>query len=228
MLSLTLLLYPEIERHALDTGSTDGTMDLLSNNGWKVHERPFSGDYAEARNQLLLIARGFANPEDWMLMLDADEVMYPEDFEKLKKLCDRTSKSLITLPRINLVGDGTWQEIGSYPDKQARCIRIWSSVHYRNPVHECAFRRGSSKSVAAENGDEFASDLHLWHYGWTKPPQDIWLRSHNYKMITEGKPLLTEIPDWVKNMTDLEFWEDIRKQHQIVKFDKPHPLQGLI
>lgn len=228
ILALTLRFAPEIERHALDTGSTDGTIDLLWKSGWKVHHHHFRGNYSESRNQLLMLARDYSGAEDWMLMLDADEVMYPEDFEKLKKLCDRTSKSLITLPRINLVGDGTWQEIGSYPDKQARCIRIWSSIQFRNPVHECAFRRGSMKNVVSENGDEFAEGLHIWHYGWCKSPSENWLRSENYRRIAAGEPTTENIPESIKSVTQEQFMEDIRKRHNIVRFDKAHPLQGLL
>ncbi|MBI1404215.1 MAG: glycosyltransferase [Porphyrobacter sp.] len=52
----------------LDTGSTDGTMELARKAGALVYEMPWTGSFAEARNRSLELADA-----DWNLVIDADE-----------------------------------------------------------------------------------------------------------------------------------------------------------
>ena len=53
---------------AVDTGSVDATAELLRHAGAKVLHRPWTHDFAAARNHSLDAASG-----DWILVLDADE-----------------------------------------------------------------------------------------------------------------------------------------------------------
>lgn len=52
----------------LDTGSTDGTVDVARAAGARVESFTWCDDYAVARNASLVLATG-----DWILVLDADE-----------------------------------------------------------------------------------------------------------------------------------------------------------
>ncbi len=54
----------------LDTGSTDGTAQLARGLGARVEEFSWCDDFSAARNASLEMARG-----DWVLVLDADEVL---------------------------------------------------------------------------------------------------------------------------------------------------------
>jgi len=56
-----------------DTGSSDRTRDVARAAGARLVEEPWNDDFAAARNRSLAEARG-----DWILVLDADEVLVPE------------------------------------------------------------------------------------------------------------------------------------------------------
>lgn len=228
MLAKTLPVngHAAIHALALDTGSEDGTVALFKRHGFDVMTAQWVNDYSATRNLFLALARYRYDPEDWLLMLDADEAMFDADVDDLRKLCAFTSKDLITLPRINLAGaQAQWQEVGSYPDKQARCIRLSASIEFRNRVHEVAYRFGSSQPCTALGEDLFLQNRHIYHYGWCKSPAENWLRSHNYVQMQQGLPLATEAPEWAKRMTDAEWIEQMRKHHAFVAFNKPHPLE---
>ena len=76
----------------IDTGSEDGTIDFLCGAGT---EFDIMRDYdePEVRNQLLRMARG-----DWVLRLDADELLIPEDMLALKERLQYVGADFIWLP----------------------------------------------------------------------------------------------------------------------------------
>lgn len=56
----------------VDTGSVDDTVEVARSFGARVDALPWTGDFAEARNRSLELARGA-----WILYIDADEWMEP-------------------------------------------------------------------------------------------------------------------------------------------------------
>jgi glycosyltransferase involved in cell wall biosynthesis len=76
------------EMIVVDTGSTDRTKDIAQELGAKVYDFPWTDSFAEARNYSLSKATG-----DWILILDADEVISPSDHEKLRKLISKEPRS---------------------------------------------------------------------------------------------------------------------------------------
>ncbi len=54
----------------LDTGSTDGTQDIIRAHGATLLEDPWRDDFAYSRNLSLEPATG-----EWILILDADDVL---------------------------------------------------------------------------------------------------------------------------------------------------------
>ena len=58
----------------VDTGSTDGSVEIARELGARVDLPPWRGDFSEARNVALEEARG-----EWILYLDADERLRPVD-----------------------------------------------------------------------------------------------------------------------------------------------------
>jgi GT2 family glycosyltransferase/tetratricopeptide (TPR) repeat protein/glycosyltransferase involved in cell wall biosynthesis len=64
----------------VDTGSTDRTIDIAREFGAEVRSFPWGDDFSAARNAALEHATG-----DWVLIIDADEELRPEQFENLTR-----------------------------------------------------------------------------------------------------------------------------------------------
>ena len=64
----------------VDTGSTDKTIEIAKANGAKVEHFAWTNNFSEARNKSLSLCSG-----DWILVLDADEMLDPLEHEKIRK-----------------------------------------------------------------------------------------------------------------------------------------------
>jgi glycosyltransferase involved in cell wall biosynthesis len=58
----------------VDTGSTDGTVEIAKSYGARIYHHPWENDFSKHRNQSLSYATG-----GWIFQLDADEELFPED-----------------------------------------------------------------------------------------------------------------------------------------------------
>jgi glycosyltransferase involved in cell wall biosynthesis len=75
------------EMIVVDTGSTDRTKDIAKELGAKVYDFAWTDSFADARNFALSKATG-----EWILILDADEMISPSDHDKLRKLIAKGSR----------------------------------------------------------------------------------------------------------------------------------------
>lgn len=230
MLSLTLpVIAPFLPiKVALDTGSTDGTQEVLRRHGFEIRSMNWNNNFSEARNILYAIASEGCSSNDWVLMLDADEAMWPEDIETLAMIAKQSKRDLITLPRYNFSIDTSRVNLTNYPDKQARVLRCGAALEFRNPVHEVVFERGASANVVGFGLDEFASKLHIYHYGGCKHHADVWRRSHNYQQIAKGEPTLDDAPEWVYAIKREDYIDEVLSNLSIVRFADRHPLEGIL
>ncbi len=65
----------------VDTGSTDRTKEIAHAFGAQVFDFPWNDDFSAARNFSLSKANG-----QWILVHDADEIISPKDYEKLRAI----------------------------------------------------------------------------------------------------------------------------------------------
>lgn len=135
------------EMIVVDTGSTDRTKDIATVFGAQVFDFEWNGDFSEARNLSLSKAMG-----DWILIMDADEVISLLDHKRLLKTMDRGNQKpvafdIVTRNYLGKSGCAGWTENdGSYPDEETgvgwhpsnkvRLFRNNNSVRFENPVHE--------------------------------------------------------------------------------------------
>jgi tetratricopeptide (TPR) repeat protein len=89
----------------VDTGSSDATVEIARSFGARVIEREWTGSFADARNASFAAAGG-----DWLLYLDADEVLAGSDASLLRELTSRTWREafyLVETHHTGELGDGT-------------------------------------------------------------------------------------------------------------------------
>ncbi len=84
----------------VDTGSTDATVEIARSFGARVLFHKWTGSFAQARNVSFDAAEG-----DWLLCLDADEVLVEEDAPLLRSLTGRTWREAFYLSETNYTGD---------------------------------------------------------------------------------------------------------------------------
>ena len=83
----------------VDTGSRDATIEIARSFGARVIEREWTGSFADARNVSFDAATG-----DWVMYLDADEVLVREDAPVLRALTGRTWREAFYLCETNYTG----------------------------------------------------------------------------------------------------------------------------
>jgi glycosyltransferase involved in cell wall biosynthesis/tRNA A37 methylthiotransferase MiaB len=130
----------------IDTGSTDKTKDIARVLGAKVYDYEWTEDFSEARNFSLSKATG-----DWILIMDADEVIASQDYAAFKKMISKlnNTKAYIMTTRnyTTAAGNRGWQEndgqyaaveagLGWIPSPKVRLFPNRRDIFFSNPVHE--------------------------------------------------------------------------------------------
>ena len=113
----------------VDTGSTDATVQIAKSFGAKVIEFPWTGSFSEARNVSFEAATG-----DWVMYLDADEVLVAEDVEQLRALTGRTWREAFYLVETSYtgeLGDG-----GAIVNNALRVFRNRPEYRFKDRLHE--------------------------------------------------------------------------------------------
>ncbi len=113
----------------VDTGSTDATVEIARSFGAQVIFHEWTGSFAHARNVSLQAASG-----DWLLCLDADEVLVEEDAPLLRALTGHTWREAFYLSETNYTGD---LEDGTAVTHNAlRVFRNRSEYRFEGRLHE--------------------------------------------------------------------------------------------
>jgi glycosyltransferase involved in cell wall biosynthesis len=117
----------------VDSGSTDRTIQIAEELKARVVHQDWLG-YAAQKN----FAMGMA-ASDWILSLDADEVMTPQLVQEIKSTFGSGSASDydgFEIPRILYVGETPIKHGGFYPDAQLRLIQRGKGQFNDRLVHE--------------------------------------------------------------------------------------------
>ncbi|MFQ5828090.1 MAG: glycosyltransferase [Candidatus Methylomirabilia bacterium] len=143
----------------VDTGSTDRSPEIATSFGATVARWPWQEDFAAARNESLRHARG-----DWILVLDADERVIPEEFAHLQPVMERG----------DVVGIELWLRSELPPDQPAaslgapycRLFRNLPRVRFQGRIHEQV-----APSLRALGGQIVRSAVEILHLGYATPDQ---------------------------------------------------------
>lgn len=205
------------EMIVVDTGSTDKTIDIAKAFGAKVFEFPWTGDFSAARNHSLNQATG-----NWILILDADEVISPLDHNELKALIRKsyTSSAAYAIVTRNYVfNSGTigWvpnrgqypEEAGSgwAPSTKVRLFTRRKDVFFSHPVHEM-LENSLKKAIIPVS----PCNIVVHHYG--KLDKDSTLKKgDDYYLLGKIK--------YENDPTNVIYINELAKQAQVLeKFDE--------
>jgi GT2 family glycosyltransferase/predicted Zn-dependent protease len=139
----------------VDTGSTDRTIELAKECGAEVHSFAWCDDFSAARNAALEHATG-----DWVLIIDADEELMPEQAETITRELQAAAVMAYRLP---IIDRGREQEGCSYVP---RLFRNAPGLFFVGRIHEQAF---SSIQVRCQQWGlkHLFGKTALLHHGYT-------------------------------------------------------------
>lgn len=163
----------------VDTGSTDGTIELAREFGAKVYQTEWIGDFAHARNISLQHCTG-----SWVLYLDADERLDERTKHKIRPIVQSQSEHVggvvCTLVSPHRQTD-TQTEVhrGGYP----RIFRNYGypSIYFKGRVHEQI-----SPSILENGGTIIQSDIMIHHTGYDADKKTLEQKvQRNYQLLIQ-------------------------------------------
>lgn len=153
----------------VDSGSTDRTIELCRPRGYTPIFREWDG-YAGQKN--FSIDQATSN---WILSLDADEVVTPELAEEIRRTVTSDARHpAYDIPRSNMFL-GKWMRHGGwYPDRQLRLFRAGAGRFKNVSLHE---------SLEVTGGAEIGHLTHVMRHYTYPTATDFILRADRYTTI---------------------------------------------
>jgi pentatricopeptide repeat protein len=202
---------PFVDRMAVgDTGSIDNSRDIAREIGADVLDIPWEHDFAKARNRVLDNRKC-----DWILVLDADEMLDPLSGENIRRLIsDRNTYAYhhamwnYVTESISRIGyqaarKNTFrlEESRPYPAyvpmPALRLFRNHPGIYFEGSVHETVFNR-----VAALGLPAVKADIVLHHFGFVRDSEEKRRSKYDfYHALGEAK--LGKTPGDVQTLIEL-------------------------
>lgn len=180
----------------VDTGSTDRTMEIARKYGAKIINFEWIDNFSAARNASINAASG-----DWILILDADEIIAKRDIEDLLRLCNSPEYDAYGLHYRNYTnesGGSIWVPNDySYPEgngiagwfhtRKVRFFRNDKRIKFTGAVHEVA------EPAIRQNGLRVGeAHFPVHHYGELKKKK---ITDKKLKYLAYGKKKIEEEPE---------------------------------
>lgn len=143
----------------VDTGSTDESPTIVRECGATVITAPWEDDFSRARNRALELARG-----KWILVLDADEYLLPQDRDALMALLHRRGSRAADCA-FNLVNKSSRD--GGQTGLTGHIVRLFPNrpdIRYHWPIHEQVVTSLQRAGVPVVN-----TDIVIIHTGYSDP-----------------------------------------------------------
>ena len=145
----------------VDTGSSDRTVEIARQFGAKVIEKEWTGSFSDARNVSFEAATG-----DWIIYLDADEVLLADDVQRLRTLTGRVWREafyLVLTSYTGELGDG-----GAVTNSAMRVFRNRPNYRFEGRLHEQIAH--NLPTYAAGRIEQ--SSVRVEHYGYLGAVRD--------------------------------------------------------
>ena len=186
----------------VDTGSTDNTKQIISQFTDKVYNFTWNDDFAAARNESLKHATG-----DWVLVLDADEVINKKDFSELLESLQNPNTSAYQILTRNYSNNSSisgWRPVkeqshftnsaqGWYPSLKVRLFRNNKNYSFVGKIHEMI-----DEKIKENAGNIRLLKIPVHHYGTLKEKSK---KTEKYLEISKQK--INENPGDAKTYYEL-------------------------
>ena len=169
-LALVAKLFHEII--VVDTGSTDRTKELAVRHGAKVHDFAWVDSFAAARNESHRHATG-----DWILWLDADDRLDPENLQKLQQLLDNLPEENNTYMMCQWSAPDPLTGSPLIVD-QARLFRNLPQARWRYRVHEQIYL-----PLREAGAREVGTDIIIRHLGYQETALRLRKQDRNIRLL---------------------------------------------
>ncbi len=178
----------------VDTGSTDKTKEIAEQFASKIFDFKWCDDFAKARNESISKAT-----KEWIIYIDADEVIDPEDWQKIRRLTDSNEADAYILYQRNYTNDKAvfdWRPNDCYKECKGdgffvspiiRLFRNNKNYSFSYKVHEAV-----DKSILENKGRIRDCQIPVHHYGYLKA-QDI-ISAKRDKYLELGLKQIEETP----------------------------------
>lgn len=170
----------------VDMHSYDKTITIVKKFTYKIFYHENVGYVEPARNFAIDKASG-----DWILMVDADEVLNEELGEKLRRLAEHAQYDFYRLPRKNIIF-GKWAKHGLWPDYKIRFFKK-GSVSWGDEIHSIPITEGKGMDLPAEEKNA------LVHYNYDSIEQFI-TRLNRYSGIEAEAKIKSGYEFKIKNL----------------------------
>jgi glycosyltransferase involved in cell wall biosynthesis len=138
----------------IDTGSTDKTVEIAQLYGAKVYSFGWIDDFSAARNESLRYASG-----DWILYLDADERITPENAAKIRGVIKNPD-----ITAVNMIEHIPQEEGNLFKTTASDYCRLFRNdprIRFSGRVHEQIL-----PAVNAIGGNVLKSSIRIDHWGY--------------------------------------------------------------
>lgn len=168
----------------VDTGSSDGSIALAEAAGCKRGHFTWCDDFAAARNASLDLCTG-----EWILVMDADERIAPEDAPRIRALTragERRAYRFVTRNYTNAAHlseftrcapDDPWARgfLGWHPSTKVRLFPRHPEARFQGKVHELV-----NPPLLALGIEILMSEVPIHHYPLTKPESELRRKQEMY------------------------------------------------
>ncbi len=181
----------------VDTGSTDDTVAIAKSFGARVLHEPWTDDYSAPRNMSLAAATGH-----WLLVLDADEVLSPQDHGAIRDAMTDARVTGFRMRTRNYVADLSMADAVQNPDPppegegfpawvpsdKVRLFRGVPHVRFRGAIHEVV-----DASIREGGGRIEFLDVPVHHYGFVEQQDTDGSKLAMQRRVAERK--VADAPD---------------------------------
>ena len=159
----------------VDTGSTDKTIEIAKSYGANIYHYKWNNDFSKARNVSLQKAT-----KDWILVLDADEVLPYEEGLKLKNIINTTENEGLFLRLDNIIDN-----VNLGDAVVLRAFKNNPKYRFRGSMHEQVIF--SIEEVSGKNKIQ-PTNVKITHYGYDPNVCDMEEKQKRNLSILESYP----------------------------------------